>query len=231
MSSRALRWAGLLILAAVGACDEQPASPNEQTDLLATAFEGYARQSNQEGDADASLAFAHAAMAVRLGIRPTTISVLVDDQPIPFQALVHVVRHRSLETIPALRTMIAFRQSGPDQAPAQVVYLAITIDSARVAHPANLSPLPFAWAVWKDLGKREVWIATQGKAGIRQQTTGGACPRTLQRNVICTLGTFSLFLDGDFRLAIGRLQVAAEPILGIRTREGAVNGAELVFDN
>ena len=76
-----------------------------------------------------------------------------------------------------------------------------------------------------------MWVATQGKAGIKQQTAGGACPKALQRNIVCTLGTFSLFLDGDFHLAIRRQQVAAEPILGIRTREGAVNGAELVFDN
>ena len=189
MSSRRLRWAALAIVAVgVGACAEEPASPSEQTDLLAATFDGYARQSNQEGDPDASLAFAHAAMAVRLGIRPTTISVSVDDQPVAFQALVHVVRHRSLDNVPALRTMIAFRQSEPDQPPSRVLYLAITIDSARVAHPANLSPLPFAWAVWKDLGKREVWVATQGKAGIKQQSTGDPCPKALQRNVSCTLG-------------------------------------------
>jgi hypothetical protein len=222
---------GILAVAVIG-CGSDPIAPTDAGDLLASTFDALARQSNQQGDADASLVYGYTAMALRLGVRPTPLSVTIDDEPEIYQALVHVVRHGAGANDIALRTLVAFRQDTPASPPTEVLYLALAVDSARVAHPATASPVPIAWSIFRDYDKRQVWVATGGKAGIRETVIGGPCTGGRKSmNATCTTATFSVFLDGDFQLGIARTQVAAEPIRGMRFRVEAIPGADLMFEN
>ena len=49
--------------------------------------------------------------------------------------------------------------------------------------------------------------------------------------VDCTLATYSIFVDGDFYLAIGGSETNLQPtpVLGIRTRAAQVSGASIIF--
>jgi hypothetical protein len=221
----------LAALALIGlGCGSEPIGPADDGDALASQFDALARASNQQGDADASLVFAYTAMALRLGVRPSALSIALDDEPETYQALVHVVRHGAAAGDVALRTLVAFRQEEPGSAPSEVLYVALPVDSARLSHPASASPLPIAWSVLRDYGKREVWVATEGKAGIRETAVGAACGterKSLHLN--CTTATFGVFLDGDFQRATQRTQVAPEPVHGLRFRLDAIAGADLMF--
>ncbi len=221
------------ILAGALACAGDAVSPTDQSDVLVSALEGLSRDCNQQGDADGSLAFTYAAMAVRLGVEPSEVTLQVGDQAERFLAFVHVVRHGANQTAVSLRTLVAFKPKAfNDRRPTQVLYVGIPIDSARLEHPASASAMAAASAVWKDLTSGQTWVATLGKAGIKQETVGGACPKARSSmNLDCVTGTFSAFVDGDFYQAIGgrESQLSAEPVLGIRTRAASIAGATIVF--
>jgi hypothetical protein len=225
------RWVIASVVGAL-ACTGDPTSPNGQADQLASALESLSRECNQQGDADGSLAFTYAAMAVRLGVEPSAITLKVGDESREYLAFVHVVRHGP-SSASSLRTLVAFRpKTSTDYRPTEVLYVGTSVDSAAIEHPAAAGPAVAATAVWKDLGAGETWVATTGKAGVSLVATGEVCPGAKSSMAVdCTLATYSIFVDGDFYLAIGGSETNLQPtpVLGIRTRAALVSGASIIF--
>jgi hypothetical protein len=221
-----------LMLAAVAACSGEPTRPDDQAPDLAAALDELTLEAARQGDTDAGAAFGMAATAVRLGIRPTPIAVRVGDATARYLAFVHVVTHGSGERALRLRTMVAWHGDGR---PERILYLAALADDAPLGHPTaslerRTDVRQLAWASWKDLVNRQIWVATSGSAGISEVSVGGACPAVAgQAGVQCTAGTFGVHLAGRFqRLVDGqRGQVDAASGVGIAAR-GDVSGAVLV---
>jgi hypothetical protein len=236
------RWwgvAGAVTAALVAGCATDSADPTADQDLeLASAFEAMAGEANGRGDPDESAAFSGAAMAVRLGIRPTEIGVTIGDESRRYLAFVHVIRHSQRDAnAPALRTMVAYRARPDSKRPAEVLYLATTGDSGEISLPSLTKDRPivdgFAGATWKDLVNQRFWAATSGKAGIAVESTGEACPKPSARgNPTCHVAEFGVLLDGQFHLLVRnqRGEVDRSRTLAIGTRSGGVNGAVLVFN-
>jgi hypothetical protein len=228
---------GALVVALVAAgCATDSAEPNESDLELAATFDGLSSEANGRGDGEESAAFNGAAMAVRLGIRPTAVAVNVGGESRRYLAFVHVVRHGQAEgSRPALRTMVAYR-AGERARPVEILYVATAGDSVVVELPGPTGPRAsesFAVASWKDLANRQFWVATAGKAGIKLQSTGEPCPKLNPRgNVTCNVGEFGVLLDGEFHPLINnqRGNVDRSRRLEIGTRASDVNGAVLVFN-
>ena len=123
-----------------------------------------------------------------------------------------------------------------DPRPTKVLYLATLADEADLSHPtAALDQRPgilqLAWAVWKDLANRKIWVATSGKAGIKLNSLEGPCPKVAGwATVQCTAGKFGVMLDGQFQPLVDgqRSQIDRSASLAIATR-AEVNGAVLTF--
>lgn len=227
------------VAAVIAACAGDSAAPAADQDVeLAATFDALSGEANGRGDADESAAFSGAAMAVRLGIRPTEIAVNVGGDSRRYLAFVHVVRHGQRDGIlPALRTMVAYRTVADSRRPAEVLYMATAGDSVVVSLPSLTDIRPsadaFAVASWKDLVNQQFWVATAGKAGIKLQSTGEACPKLPSNGrVTCNVAEFGVLLDGEFHPLIRnqRGNVDRSRSLAIGTRSGGVNGAVLVFN-
>lgn len=232
------RMVGALIIGALAAgCGSEATTPNgDETIDLAATFDGLSSEANGRGDGDESAAFSGAAMAVRLGIRPTEIPVTIRGDSRRYLAFVHVIRHGQRDgNRPALRTMVAYRR-GEERRPLEVLYLATTADSVGLEAPGGQErggERPFAVASWKDLVNRQFWVATAGRAGIRLESTGDACPKPRpSATVTCTVAEFGVVLDGEFHPLINnqRGQIDRTQSVGIGTRAGDVNGAVVVIN-
>ncbi len=240
MLHRPLRFVGAVAVAAMAAgCSTDSASPDPDQDLeLAATFDAMSGEANGRGDSDESSAFSGAAMAVRLGIRPTEIAVVVGGESRRYRAFVHVVRHGQRDgALPALRTMVAYLPQLDSRRPAEVLYMATAGDSVVVSLPSLTGVRPnidaFAVASWKDLVNRQYWVATAGKAGIKLQSTGEACPKLSPNgNVSCSVAEFGVLLDGEFHPLVRneRGNVDRSRAMSIGTRSTGVNGAVLVFN-
>jgi len=234
MRYRSLRAVGMGgVLAAFAACSSPESGTAPEDEELAVAFDGLSRDANAGGDAEGGAAFSGAAMALRLGIRPTEIAVSVGGESRRYLAFVHVLVRvtntgRSFEH----RTMVAFRGL---RRPEEVLYLAATADEQPLLHPASAgpaaSPLAAAIASWTDFVNRKIYVATAGKAGIKQESLGDPCPKISSgRSVKCQTGKFAVLLNGEFhQIGRDRSQVAAGTALEIGTRSGGVNGALITF--
>jgi hypothetical protein len=123
-----------------------------------------------------------------------------------------------------------------DRRPERILYVATLADSAGLGRPTmelarRADFMQLAWAAWKDLERRELWVGVGGKAGIEQTDTGDECPALSDRaRLDCTLAKFSVMLDGEFkRVSVDTRQVDATSSLAIATRAGDVNGALLTY--
>lgn len=222
-------------LALAAACGGDPGGPATDEADLATALDQLAREAGGDGDADAAAAFGSAAAAIRFGIRPTPIPVRVGDETSRYLAFVHVVGRAMADGQPVrIRTMVAWQGEGR---PERILYLATFADQAELGRPAapvaqRLDVRPPAWASWRDLEARELWVATSGTAGIAQTALGAPCPKVPEDAAVrCTAGRFDLRLDGEFqRVRDGRRgEPDPERRLPIAARATEVNGAVLVF--
>ena len=235
MLHRPLRFVGAVAVAAtLASCTSEMGAPDTDQDLeLATTFDTMAGEANGRGDSDEGAAFSGAAMAVRLGIRPTEIGVSIGGESRRYFGFVHLIRHsqhggNSL----ALRTMVAYRTRADSRRPAEVLYLATAGDSVIVTLPSLTALRPsadgFAVASWKDLVNQQFWVATGGKAGIKLESTGAVCPKVSPSgSVTCHIAEFGVLLDGEFHPLVHneRGNVDRSRALEIGTRSAGVNGA------
>ncbi len=238
MLHRTLMAAGTVALVAVmaGCSTDSGSSPTDQDQELAVAFDGMSRDANVAGDADAGLAFSGAAMAVRLGLRPTPIDVMVNGESRRYLAFVHVLGSTRALPVAALRTVVAYR--GEDQRPTEVLYVAAGSDSVGLAHPmasvGRPDPTKFGVSSWKDLVANQFYVATSGLAMIKRQADAGTpCPKPSPRaNVSCTAVKFGLRVAGDYYGLVNnqRGQLDRSKKVTISTRAADVNGAVLIID-
>lgn len=238
MLHRTLMAAGTVALVAVmaGCSTDSGSSPTDQDQELAVAFDGMSRDANVAGDADAGLAFSGAAMAVRLGLRPTPIDVMVNGESRRYLAFVHVLGSTRALPVAALRTVVAYR--GEDQRPTEVLYVAAGSDSVGLDHPmasgGRPDPTKFGVSSWKDLVAKQFYVAASGLAMIKRQADAGTpCPKPSPRaNVSCTAVKFGLRVAGDYYGLVNnqRGQLDRSKKVTISTRAADVNGAVLIID-
>ncbi len=238
MLHRTLRAAGSVALAAVvaGCATEAGSVLTDQDQDLAVAVDGMSRDANVAGDADAGAAFSGAAMAVRLGLRPTPIDVMVDGESRRYFAFVHVLGSTRALPVAALRTMVAYR--GEAQRPTEVLYVAAGADSVGLDHPmasgGRPDPTKFGVSSWKDRVANQFYVAVRGFAMIKRQADAGTpCPKPSPRaNVSCTAVKFGLRVSGDYFGLINnqRGQLDRSKKVAISTRAADVNGAVLIID-
>ena len=231
-----------LILGAVGlvgvagcTTDSNSTTPDQDREL-ATAFDGMSQDARVGGDGDAGVAFSGAALAVRLGIRPTPIEVGVNGEGRRYQAFVFVVGSTRALPVAAFRTVVAYRKEG--ERPIEVLYVAAGGDSVGLGHPMasgqRPDPTKLGVSSWKDLGAKQFYVATGGLAMIKQQAGAGTpCPNPSPRSdVACTAVKFGFRLAGDYHGLINnqRGQIDRSAKVTISTRSAVVNGAVLIID-
>jgi hypothetical protein len=227
--------AALVVAMAGCSTDSGPTTP-DQDQALASTFDGMSRDANVGGDADAGAAFSGAAMAVRLGIRPTEIAVTVNGESRRYSAFVFVVGSTRALPIAAFRTLVAYR--GENQKPTEVLYVAAGGDSVGLDHPMasgqRPDPAKFGVSSWKDLVAKQFYVATSGLAMIKQQSGAGTpCPNPSPRaSVTCTAVKFGLRLAGDYYGLVNnqRGQLDRSKKVSLSTRAADVNGAVLIID-
>lgn len=238
MLHRALMAAGSVALAAAlaGCATDSASTTSDQDQTLATTFDGMSRDANAAGDPDAGAAFSGAAMAARLGIRPTEIDVTVNGEGRRYSAFVFVLGSTRALPIAALRTVVAYRGESPK--PTEVLYVAAGGDSVGLDHPMASGQRPDPTKVgvssWKDLVAKQFYVATSGLAMIRQQAGAGTpCPKPSSRSsVTCTAVKFGLRVAGDYHGLVNnqRGQLDRSKKATISTRAADVNGAVLIID-
>ena len=237
MLHRSLMAAGSVALVSVlaGCATDSASITLDQDQELATTFDGMSRDANVAGDADAGAAFSGAAMAARLGIRPTEIEITVNGENRRYLAFVHLIGSRTLP-IATLRTVVAYR--GENQRPTEVLYVAALNDSVGLDHPMTSGqrpdPAKFGVSSWKDLVTKQFYVATSGLAMIKQQAGAGSpCPKPSPRaTVTCTAVKFGLRVSGDYYGLVNnqRGQLDRSKKVTVSTRAADVNGAVLIID-
>ncbi len=225
-----------LVAALAGCATDSGSALTDQDQELAVAFDGMSRDANVAGDADAGLAFSGAAMAVRLGLRPTPIDVTVNGESRRYFAFVHILGSTRALPIAALRTVVAYRGEAPR--PIEVLYVVAGADSVGLDHPMasgrRPDPAKFGVSSWKDLVAKQFYVAVSGLAMIKQQADAGTpCPKPSPRaNVSCTAVKFGLRVSGDYFGLVNnqRGQFDRSKQVTISTRAADVNGAVLIID-
>jgi hypothetical protein len=91
--------------------------------------------------------------------------------------------------------------------------------------PPPADPRGRAQGVWADLVRNSRWVATIGTAGLGIQATGHQCPLRFD-DFRCTLASYSVFIDGVFRLD-GASPDDQKPAVRIFTDARGVNGVLL----
>lgn len=224
-------------MALAGCATESASTKSEDQDReLATTFDGMSRDANVGGDADAGAAFSGAALAVRLGIRPTPIEVRVNGESRRYQTFVFVLGSTRALPVAAFRTAVGYRKEG--ERPIEVLYVAAGGDSVGLGHPMasgqRPDPTKLGVSSWKDLVAKQFYVATGGLAMIKQQADAGTpCPNPSPRaNVRCTAVKFGLRVAGDYHGLVNnqRGQIDRSKKVTISTRSADVNGAVLIID-
>lgn len=233
MFARTIRPLGALALVGlIAGCSDSPVAPLDyDADLLET-FETMALNANRDGDADGAAAFSSGALAIRNGVRPTDIVVLVDGAPVPHKALVAAVVRENASVAGGqpilMRSLMAWSGAHPVQTMLEVSLLA---DQATFGPPsaltAQLLNATRARGWFADLVAKVRYLATGGTAGIQVAEIGSACERPLAHRpaLRCYKARFNVQVDGEFhRRNLGDPLVSAETRLTIEVDAEGVGG-------
>jgi len=198
MANLSLRLLGVVALLGVSAgCSDTPTIPTEESTELALAFETMAADANREGDAEGAASLSAGSIALRMGVRPTEIEVVIDGESIRHHALVAAVT-RTVDGQPRLlQTLFAWTGA---RRPTTILEVGILGEEGTFNPGASAEPLGRARGVYRNLVDRFRWIAVTGSAAIDLSDTGEACGRPLgdNPNITCVKGRFSLAVDGLF---------------------------------
>lgn len=230
-SMRAPACLAVVALIAAGCSSGDGVADPNQDDQLAIEFDGLSRDANGRGDGDAGAAFSGAAMALRLGIRPSDVTVSLDGANQTYSAFVHVVSHPRAGSTVTLRTLVAFRII--DGRPRDVLFLALTRDSLDFVAPPSARPDASGLSSWRDGSARQFYLATRGYGVLDQESRAGACPKVpSDGRVTCTVADFGLRLEGGYHALAGnqRGQIDPNRQVVIKSRASGVNGAVLTFN-
>lgn len=231
MSVSTMRRAGyaMLGIALVACADRSPTGnePEHFSTLSTTPnFALAASEAAGTGDAASAAVYEGAALAVRLGARPTDILVSVDGEISRYEAVVvAVVEELSPGDTALRRSLVAWSGEGNR--------LVALLDVSTMADAGSFSsqyepasdPRSRAQGTWVNLVRDARYDATTGDASIVVADIGAPCNSDGDRgaDIRCSLADFSIGVDGLFRLggASPRAGVDAVRILTEATR---VNG-------
>ncbi|MEZ4456182.1 MAG: hypothetical protein R2882_06485 [Gemmatimonadales bacterium] len=220
-----------LIGLALGCAEGMTTTTADADEALAAEFDGMTAEANTAGDPDAGAAFSGAALAVRLGIRPSDIPVNVGGEVRRYLAFVHMVTTNRGGTPVTKRTMVAVRRNDAGR-PIEVLYVVLPADSADFVHPASAQPAPGGLSVWKDLAAKQFYLALRGFGVLRPTAREGDCPNVAARSAVqCTVAKFSVRLDGVYHALIDNQRYRIDPDrkVEIASRAEDVNGAVITF--
>ena len=226
----ARRITGIAAGVALLACGEgssEPAEPASAESVLELA----ALQARTAGDAEATAVLDGATLAVRIGVRPTTIAVSVGGEVTRYAALVVAfVDATASGELVTRRRLVAWR--GQDRRVA-LLHVSTIGDGGSFApdYDRTTTDIRVRPAVgrWFNFVRGTRWVAVDGTAKIAVASIGDNCPLADRRDdVRCVVARFGVGVDGLFRLLRLTTDRATTddriPAVRIQTSADAVNG-------
>jgi len=198
MANLSLRLMGAVaLLGATAGCADNPTVPTDESTELALAFETMAADANREGDGDGAASLSAGSIALRMGVRPTEIAVVIDGETVRHQALVAAVTRTVDGQTRLLQTLFAWTGG---RRPIAILEVGILGEEGTFDPSATTDPSGRARGVYKNLVDRFRWIAATGSAAIGRAGTGEACGRPLgdNPNISCVKARFNIAVDGLF---------------------------------
>ncbi|HSA54775.1 MAG TPA: hypothetical protein VLE53_03685 [Gemmatimonadaceae bacterium] len=242
----------LAALAAVmlGACVDSPSAPASPAleNTLAVNFDALADEQTAAGDVERAEELRWAALAIRLGVRPTVFHVTNAGVNEEYNAFVHAARWA--QATDALRpvshrSLVAWRRT--DEL-LQVILVSLRSDSAPVLHPYSLrlsgpetdtSPVLGARAAYFERSPQgSAWLGVGGWAKIAPKSVGGVCTPPVTQSVsapdgvTCQLARYAVEFQIEFaqtRSYSSRLMDPSPPTRRITAAEQDVAGVLLTF--
>lgn len=250
-----LKHFGLMVFGVLSAvlatgCVDSPSEPASAPleNTLAVNFDALADEQSAAGDVERSEELRWAALAIRLGVRPTVLNVTNGGENEEYSAFVHSARWaRVTDAIrPAThRSLVAWRRT--DEL-LQVILVSMRSDSAPVLHPYSLrlsaaeqedSPVLGARAGYFERAPQgSAWLGVDGWAKIVPTSVGGVCTPPVTQSVSapdgvnCELARHALKFDIEFARTqsySSRVMAPASATRRITAAEQAVAGVVLTF--
>jgi hypothetical protein len=240
------------MLLALAACVDAPtqaaqelASPNQ----LAVDFDLLSQEQEAAGDTERGEELRWAALAVRLGVKPTVFTVSNDGVREEYNAFVHSARWVTATDAlrpAAHRSLIAWRHT--DQK-LQVILVSLRSDSAPVMHPYSLrlatpgmeptdSPILGARAAYFERSSAgSAWLGVGGWARVELESMGSTCVTPLASvdrptGVGCQTARYEVDFDIDFTRTTdysSRVMAVGAATRRIVAEESDVAGVLLTF--
>ncbi len=199
MTHLSTRFLGTLaVLALVAGCADGPTEPAAHDADLAASFDLMASEARSSGDADAASAYEGGALAIRAGLTPSDITVVIDGEAKPHKAVVHaVVRGGPAGPQVLMRSLMAWSATSPRETMIKVMLLA---DEADFGPPHQMVPMGRARGWLGDLVAQLRYLAISGSAGIQVDVIGAPCgPNAPDNpNIRCRRARFDVQVDGEF---------------------------------
>lgn len=233
--------AGFLANGCVDSPSEPALAPMENT--LAVNFDALADEQSAAGDVERSEELHWAALALRLGVRPTVFNVTNGGENEEYSAFVHTARWaRATDAMrpAAHRSLVAWRRT--DEL-LQVILLSMRSDSATVLHPYSLrlsgpeedSPVLGVRAGYFERSPQgSAWLGVAGWARMIPTSAAGACTPPVTQSadapegVNCELARHAVKFDIEFARtqsyssrvmaptsATRRITAADQPVAGV----------------
>jgi hypothetical protein len=224
---------------------QETAAPNQ----LAVDFDVLSQEQEAAGDTERGEELRWAALAVRLGVKPTVLAVSNAGVREEYSAFVHSARWvTSTEALRpvAHRSLIAWRHT--DQK-LQVILVSLRADSAPVLHPYSLrlsppgvettdSPILGARAAYFERSSAgSAWLGVNGWARMELESMGSACVTPLASvdrpsGVGCQTARYEVDFDIEFARTTdysSRVTEAGAATRHIVAEENDVAGVLLTF--
>jgi hypothetical protein len=238
-------------LLALVACVDAPTEATQELtspNQLAVDFDVLSQEQEAAGDVERGEELRWAALAIRLGVKPTVFTMYNAGVREEYNAFVHSARW--VTTTDALRpasnrSLVAWRHT--DQK-VQVILVSLRSDSATVLHPYSLrlsppgvetdSPILAARAAYFERSSPgSAWLGVDGWARIELESLGSSCVTPMASTerpsgVGCQTARYEVDFDIDFAGTTdysSRLMAASPPFRRIIADEGDVAGVLLTF--
>lgn len=211
------------LVALAGACAAAPTEPADDNSALAVAFEALAADANRDGDADRASGLSGGSIALRMGVRPSVIEVVVNGETVRHHALVAGVSREVGGQRRLVRTLFAWTG---DQKPVTMLEVSLASNEAPFGGVLD-DRATTARGTYLQLRDRQRWFANSGTAAIVLQGASDACGRPLSDNlaVDCTRARFNVQVSGAFHQHMpGTMGPIAETRITIATTASGING-------
>jgi hypothetical protein len=219
-----------LLVATLVACSDASTEPTANIAApdvaLASELETVAQNARAAGDSNREAAFADAADAVRLGIRPSTLVVSNDGAEQRFDAYVIATDQRGLTEADRVgrRTLTAWRRT---EVGTQLIYIGSPAAGAEVGTSGSGAA---AW--YFDPRSDTRWAGVSGSVTMAELESGGACGVVLRASrtskSACIKAVFEVGFDVRFEQdGTDRSGARSSSVKGLSAADQRVNGAKL----